>query len=139
MPEFTDHGPAPYVLDIEDATTSNDKFRTTIWTGTRLQATLMSIPPGGDIGLEVHPENDQFLRLEQGKGRCQMGPAEDDLPFDEIVEDDWAIFVPAGTWHNVTNVGDEPMRLYAIYGPPDHEPGTVHDTQEDAENDPHEH
>ncbi|SEA25004.1 Mannose-6-phosphate isomerase, cupin superfamily [Bowdeniella nasicola] len=134
-----DHGKKPYVIDIEKETVGNDLFRKTIWTGAHLQATLMTIPVGGDIGLEVHEENDQFLRLEQGKGRCQMGPSKDDLSFDEEVEDDWAIFVPAGTWHNVTNIGDEPMKLYAIYGPADHEPGTVHKTQEDAENDPHEH
>ena len=77
----TDHGKKPYVLDIEAATIENPNFRTTLWTGEHLQLTLMSIPVGGDIGLEVHPDNDQFLRLEQGKGLVQMGPAEDDLPF----------------------------------------------------------
>lgn len=140
MPEKNvDMGPKPFVLDIEKETVANENFRTTRWTGKHLQMTLMTIPVGGDIGLEVHPENDQFLRLEQGRGRCQMGPSQKDLPFDEEVEDDWAIFVPAGTWHNVTNIGDEPMKLYAIYGPADHEPGTVHHTKEDAEKDPHEH
>ena len=138
MPENTDHGKKPYVINIEKETLANENFRTTIWTGEHLQSTLMTIPVGGDIGLEVHPDNDQFLRLEQGRGRCQMGPAQDDLPFDEQVEDDWAIFVPAGTWHNVTNIGDEPMKLYAIYGPADHLPGTVHPTQKDAEEDPNE-
>lgn len=139
MPESRDKGPKPHVLDIEKATTENTYYRTTIWTGEHLQATLMSIEPGDDIGLEVHPDNDQFLRLEQGKGRCQMGPSEKDLPFDEVVEDDWAVFVPAGTWHNITNIGEEPMRLYAIYGPSHHPHGTVHPTKEDAENDPNEH
>lgn len=139
MADTTDHGKEPYILDIEEATTGNDKFRVTRWTGAHIQMTLMSIPVGGDIGLEVHPKNDQFLRLEAGRGRVEMGPSKDDLKVIGEVEDDWAIFVPAGTWHNVTNTGDVPMRLYAIYGPPDHEPGTVHETQEDAENDPHEH
>jgi mannose-6-phosphate isomerase-like protein (cupin superfamily) len=88
----------------------------------------MSIPPGRGHRPRGPPENDQFLRLEQGRGRCQMGPAEDDLPFDEEVEDDWRSS-SRRTWHNVTNIGGEPMRLYAIYGPPDHEPGTVHDTR----------
>ena len=72
-------------------------------------------------------------------GLVQMGPAEDDLPFREEVEDDWVILVPAGTWHNVTNIGDEDLKVYALYGPPDHLPGTVHATQADAEADPHEH
>lgn len=135
----TDHGKKPYVLDIEAATIENPNFRTTLWTGEHLQLTVMSIPVGGDIGLEVHPDNDQFLRVEQGRGLVQMGPAEDDLPFREEVEDDWVILVPAGTWHNVTNTGDEPMKVYALYGPADHLPGTVHATQADAEADPHEH
>lgn len=135
---MTDHGGEPYTVDIEQTTLDNDTFRTTLWTGEQLQLTVMSIAPGDDIGLEVHHGIDQFLRLEQGRGRCQMGPAEDDLPFDEEVEADWAIMVPAGRWHNVTNIGDEPMKVYAIYGPPDHEPGTVHETHEDARTDPNE-
>lgn len=134
-----DYGPQPHVVDIEKATVENSNYRTTHWTGTDLQVTLMSIPPGGEIGLEVHPDNDQFLRLEQGKGRCQMGPAEDELTFDEPVEDDWAIFVPKGTWHNVTNTGDEDMRLYAIYGPAHHDHGTIHATKSEADEDEHDH
>lgn len=139
MPDVTDHGPEPYVTDIEKATVSNTNFRTTLWTGRHLQLTVMSIPVGGDIGLEVHPDNDQFLRVERGKGRVQMGPEKDALSFDTQVEDDMVILVPAGRWHNVTNVGDEPLKVYALYGPPDHKPGTVHATQQDAMNDPDEH
>lgn len=135
---MTDHGKKPYIVDIEKETLDNDAFRDTLWTGEHLQLTVMRIKPGDDIGLEVHPDNDQFLRIEQGRGRCQMGPAEDDLPFDEEVTDDWVILVPAGTWHNVTNIGDEDLKVYALYGPPDHVPGTVHPTHEDAENDPNE-
>jgi len=131
--DTTDHGPKPHVVDIEDLTVGNANYRTTHWTGSRLQLTLMSIPPGGEIGLEVHPDNDQFLRLEQGEGRCQMGSSRDALTFDEPVSDDWAIFIPAGTWHNVTNTGDEDMRLYAIYAPPHHAHGTVHVTKADAD------
>ena len=93
----------------------------------------MSIPVGDDIGLEAHPETDQFLRLDAGRGRVQMGPAKDQLDFDREVEDGWAILVPAGTWHNVTNIGDEPMRLYAVYAPVHHAPGAVHRTADDAE------
>lgn len=139
MTAGTDHGPHPYVVDIEQATLANETFRTTIWTGRNLQATLMTIAPGADIGLEVHPENDQFLRLEQGRARCRMGPDEETVTFDEEVSADWAVFVPAGTWHNIINIGDEPLRLYALYGPPDHEPGTVHATKRDEELDPNEH
>ncbi|MDO5739034.1 MAG: cupin domain-containing protein [Ornithinimicrobium sp.] len=133
-----DHGKKPYVLDIEKETLGNDNFRRTLWTGEHLQLTLMSIDVGDDIGLEVHEGNDQFLRVESGKGRTQMGPSEDDLPFVRDVEDDDIVMVPAGTWHNVTNTGDEPLKVYVLYGPPDHEPGTVHRTHQDAEKDPNE-
>ena len=135
---MTDHGNEPYIVDIEQTTLDNDTFRTTLWTGEHLQLTVMSIRPGDDIGLEVHPDNDQFLRLEQGRGRCQMGPSKDDLPFDEEVSDDWVILVPAGTWHNITNIGDEDMKVYALYGPADHLPGTIHETHADARRDPNE-
>ncbi|WP_261663874.1 cupin domain-containing protein [Deinococcus sp. Marseille-Q6407] len=128
-----DHGPQPYAVDIEAATLQNSNFRTALWTGQNLQLTVMSIPVGGDVGLEVHPDIDQFLRLESGRGRAQMGDAEDNLTFDQEVEADWAVLVPAGTWHNITNIGDEPMKLYSIYAPPEHPRGTVHPTQADAE------
>lgn len=135
----TDEGPAPTVLDIEDATLSNDTFRTTLWTGSNLQLTVMSVAPGDEIGLEVHPEGDQFLRVEAGRARVVMGPSRDELPFDREVEDDWAILVPAGTWHNVINTGDDPLRVYALYAPPEHAHGTVHLTRADAEADEHHH
>ena len=134
----TDHGGEPFVADIEATTLENENFRTTLWTGKHLQLTVMSIPVGDDIGLEVHEENDQFLRVESGKGRVQMGPKEDDLNFDREVEDDYIVLVPAGTWHNITNIGDEALKVYALYGPPDHVKGTVHVTKEDAEKDPNE-
>ncbi len=135
---MTDHGPDPYVVDIEEATLDNDTFRTTRWTGAHLQLTLMTLAPGEDIGLEMHEDVDQFLRVEQGRGRVQMGPARDDLSFDTEVEDDWVILVPAGSWHNVTNIGDKPLKLYSLYGPPDHAHGTVHQTKTDARQDPNE-
>ena len=133
MAKHTDEGAVPFVIDIEEATLDNENYRTTLWTGTRLQMTVMSIPAGGDIGLEVHPDRDQFLRLEQGRGRVQMGPAEGDLPFDREVEADWVVLVPAGTWHNITNIGDVPMKVYALYGPPEHPQGAVHATKGDAD------
>lgn len=130
-----DIGPKPQSFDLEKATKENPNYRTVAWTGKYLQLTMMSIAPGADIGLEVHPETDQFLRLDAGKGRVQMGPAKDDLTFTQEVGDGWAIFVPAGTWHNVTNVGDEPMQVYTVYAPVHHAPGRVQRTKEDAEAD----
>lgn len=138
MADTQDYGPEPFVVDIEKDTLKNRNFRTTRWTGEHLQLTLMSIPPGGDIGLEVHEGIDQFLRIEAGRGLVQMGASKSNLTFEREVSDDWVILVPAGTWHNVTNTGDEDLKVYALYGPPDHLPGTVHATQEDAENDPNE-
>lgn len=135
----TDHGPRPYAVDIETATVENANYRTTLWTGAHLQVTLMSIPVGGEIGLEAHHDIDQFLRLEKGRGRVQMGPAEDRLDFDKEVEDDWVVLVPAGTWHNITNIGDEPMKIYSIYTPPEHAHGTVHATKADADAADHHH
>lgn len=134
---MTDTG-APAALDIEQATLANKTFRTTLWTAKHLQLTVMSIPPGDDIGLEVHPETDQFLRVEQGRARCQMGVTEEDLSFDQEVSDGWAVLVPAGTWHNITNIGDDDVRVYVLYGPPDHQAGTVHETHQAALLDPNE-
>jgi mannose-6-phosphate isomerase-like protein (cupin superfamily) len=92
----------------------------------------MSIPPGGDIGLEVHPETDQFLRLDAGRGRVEMGTSKDLLTFKKEVSDGWCALVPAGTWHNVTNIGDESMQVYAIYAPAHHQPGKIHESASDA-------
>ncbi|MBP6925076.1 cupin domain-containing protein [Candidatus Saccharibacteria bacterium] len=136
--DFSDRGNQPVVEDIEGMTLENDNFRTTIWTGSKLQVTLMTIQPGDDIGLEIHHGIDQFLRIEEGEGVCKMGPAEDDLTFEAPVKDDDAIFVPADTWHNVENTGQKPLKLYTIYAGPDHVAGTVHPTHEDAKNDPNE-
>lgn len=128
-----DHGPQPYVVNIEELTISNDTFRTAAWTGANMQMTLMAIQPGEDIGLEVHTDHDQFLRVEQGLGLVQMGASEDTLDFEANVEGDDAIFVPAGTWHNVTNTGDAPLKLYSIYAPAEHPYGTVHATKAEAD------
>lgn len=131
--ELNDHGPGPYAVDIEEATVQNETFRTALWTGEQLQLTLMSIPVGGEIGLEAHEGIDQFLRLEKGRGRVQMGPSRDRLDFEQDIEDDWVVLVPAGTWHNITNVGDEPLKVYSIYTPPEHPRGTVQSTKEEAD------
>jgi mannose-6-phosphate isomerase-like protein (cupin superfamily) len=130
-----DPGPQPYSFDLEKATKANTNYRTVAWTGKYLQVTLMSIPVGESIGLEKHPNTDQFLRLDAGRGRCMMGPAEDDLDFQQEVTDGWSILVPAGTWHDVVNTGDEPLRLYVVYAPVHHAPGNIHPTKEDADRD----
>jgi mannose-6-phosphate isomerase-like protein (cupin superfamily) len=128
----TDFGPDPFVVNIEEATTRNNSFRRALWTGRHFQITLMSIGPGEDIGLEIHPHLDQFLRIEQGQGIVRMGKQRNQLNFQRRVADNFAIVVPAGTWHNVINTGREPLKLYSIYAPPQHPFGTIHRTKADA-------
>lgn len=129
---FSDQGGKPFTINIEQAAIRNNNFRTALWTGEHLQVTLMSIDVGGDVGLEVHPNTDQFLRIEQGQGLVQMGQTKNNLTFQRRVGNDDAIMVPAGTWHNLTNTGNIPLKLYSIYAPPEHPFGTVHVTQEEA-------
>ncbi|MGV3163101.1 cupin domain-containing protein [Streptococcus hyovaginalis] len=124
-----DHGNKPFVTNIEEETLANTNYRTALWTGELLQTTLMSIPVGGDIGAEVHDENDQFLRVEQGRGRVIMGESENKITLDTEVGPEFAIFIPKDTYHNVINIGDEDLKLYSIYGPAHHANGTVHETQ----------
>ena len=127
-----DYGSEPFVVNINEATKQNNTYRTALWTGTHLQVTLMSINVGEDIGLEIHPNVDQFLRIEQGQGIVQMGKSKDNLNFKRNAYDDFAIMIPAGTWHNVINTGNIPLKLYSIYAPPNHSFGTVHVTKADA-------
>ena len=127
-----DNGPNPNVINIEAATLNNENYRTTIWTGKNLQSTLMSINKGEDIGLEVHEDHDQFLRVEQGSAKVMMGKSEADLMSWDATDGD-AIFVPAGYWHNVVNSGDDSLKLYSIYAPPQHPHGTIHKTRIEAE------
>jgi len=128
-----DYGPNPYVVNIEKATLQNNYFRTALWTGKYLQVTLMSINPGDDIGLEVHYDHDQFLRIEQGQGMVIMGDDKKNCNLRRRIADDDAIMIPAGTWHNLINTGRTPLKLYSIYAPPEHPYGTVHPTKKDAE------
>lgn len=126
-----DHGGEPYVVDIEEVTKENNVFRRAIWTGKYLQVTLMCINPGEDIGLEIHEDTDQFLRIKSGNGIVKMGKDKDKLEFEKKVNDDYAIVIPAGTWHNVYNTGNKLLKLYSIYAPPHHPKGTVHITKND--------
>ncbi|WP_293983594.1 cupin domain-containing protein [uncultured Clostridium sp.] len=128
-----DYGPDPFVVNINDATEQNNTFRTALWTGNNLQVTLMSINVGDDIGLEVHTTGDQFIRIEEGQGLVKMGDSKDRLNFQRELYEDSTIMIPAGKWHNVINTGNKPLKLYAIYAPPEHPRDTVHETKADAE------
>ncbi len=130
--QLYDYGPEPFVINIEDATEQNQTFRTALWTGEHLQLTLMSIPVGEDIGLEIHPNIDQFIRIEDGEGIIYMGDSSDYFDFQEMVHEDDIIIVPANKWHNLVNTGEVPILLYSIYAPPKHPHGTVQETKADA-------
>jgi len=118
-----------YVDNIERVTVANEDFRRVLYTGHHLQLVLMTLPPGCDIGEEVHDDRDQFFRIEQGEGVIRIDGV------DNRVADDFAVIVPAGARHNVINTGSEPLRLYTIYAPPEHRDGVVHKTKEQAERD----
>ena len=137
--QLTDYGPAPFSVNIEQATKQNTNFRTALWTGNHLQLTLMSINVGEDIGLENHPNVDQFIRIEQGQARVLMGDSPDRMDYQANVEDEYIIIIPAGKWHNIINTGNIPLKLYSIYAPPQHPHGTVHITKADAEAAEHHH
>ena len=130
---FLDYGPKPYVVNIDEATKKNNNYRTAIWTGDHLQLTLMSINVGDDIGLEIHPDIDQFIRIEDGQGLVKMGKSKDNLDFQREVSDGYAFIIPAGTWHDLINTGDKPIKLYSIYAPPKHPHGTVQPTKPKAD------
>jgi mannose-6-phosphate isomerase-like protein (cupin superfamily) len=122
-----------WVADVEKATLVNSNFRAVLFTGEHTQLTVMCLRPGEEIGWEAHPDIDQFLRIEQGSGRAEFGSSEDGVEETYEVGDDWAIIVPAGVWHNVVNIGDEELKLYSLYSPPEHPDGTIHATKADAD------
>jgi mannose-6-phosphate isomerase-like protein (cupin superfamily) len=122
-----------WVDDIERLTVDNDNFRTVVYTGEHTQLTVMRLAAGEEIGWESHHDRDQFLRLEQGRARVDFGSSEDGVDESHEVEDDWAFIVPAGVWHNVVNVGNEDVKLYSLYSPPEHPDGTVHATKAEAD------
>jgi mannose-6-phosphate isomerase-like protein (cupin superfamily) len=121
-----------FVEDIEKLTEENADFRRVLYTGHNLQLVLMAIPPGEEIGEEVHGDRDQFFRIEAGAGEVWI----DDVC--HAVKSDDGIIVPQGAKHNVKATGMEPLKLYTIYGPPEHVDGTVHRTSDEA-NSEHEH
>ena len=128
-----------WVENIEKLTKENTNFRTVIQTGEHSQLTVMSIPPGGEVGWEAHSHLDQFLRLEQGTARLDFGESSDTVDESHEVEDDWGLIVPAGVWHNVVNIGETDLKLYSIYSPPEHADGTVHRTKAEADADEEHH
>ena len=116
-----------FVEEIEELTEENNDFRRVLYTGKHLQLVLMALKPGEEIGEEVHEDHYQFFRIEKGKGEVVIDGTRTKIKRDE------AIIVPAGARHNVINTGDKPLKLYTIYGPPEHRDGVVRATKAEAE------
>ena len=125
MSNVQDYGGQPFVVNMEGAAKGNTNYRTALWTGKYLQVTLMSIPVGESIGVEIHEDTDQFIRIEEGCGMVQFGETRGTLRDVERVDKRSAIMIPAGTWHNIVNCGYVPLKLYSVYAPPHHPFGTV--------------
>ena len=116
-----------FITNIEEMTEKNSDFRRVLYTGHNLQLVLMSLRAGEEIGLETHSDRDQFFRVEAGAGEVWIDGAK------SAVKADDGFIVPAGAQHNLVNTGSEPLRVYTIYGPPEHRDGVVHPTKADAE------
>ncbi len=115
-----------YVTNIEEKTAGNEYFRQVLYTAPHSQLVVMALQPGEDIGMEVHPEHDQFIRVETGNGKAILNGEE------SVLSEGSAVVIPAGTEHNIINSGTTVMKLYTVYTPPEHEDGTVHKTKAEA-------
>jgi mannose-6-phosphate isomerase-like protein (cupin superfamily) len=122
-----------WIGNIERLTLENSTFRTVLYTGEHTQLTVMRLEPGEDIGLERHTDRDQFIRIEEGQARIELGARKERVDEAHDASADWAVVIPAGTWHNVINVGAGELKLYSLYAPPEHPDGAVHRTKADAE------
>jgi mannose-6-phosphate isomerase-like protein (cupin superfamily) len=116
-----------YIDNIEEKTLENENYREVLYTGPKLQLVVMALEPGDEIGEEIHDDHDQFIRFEEGEGEVIL----DGEP--RRVGDGDAVVIPAGTKHNVVNVSsDAKLKLYTLYAPPEHEPGTIHPRKRDS-------
>ena len=115
-----------FIDNIEEKTEQNNFFRQVLYTGKHTQLVVMSLLPGEEIGIEVHPAVDQFFRIEEGQAKVIIDGQEHE------VYEGFAIIVPAGSQHNVINTGNNPLKLYTLYSPPNHPDGTIHRTRAEA-------
>lgn len=120
---------SPFVGSVEELAKDNEDFRRVLYTGPELQLVLMTLPKGGDIGMEVHARVEQAIDVVQGEATAILDGKKHALKAGDTV------VIPPGTEHNIVNAGDEPLRLFTVYSPPNHPPGTVHATKQDAEAD----
>ena len=128
-----DMGNESGIINIRKQVLLNNNFRKTIWTGDFLQVTQMSIPAGGEIGLEIHKDVDQFIKVEYGVASVYMGKTKQDIKFVGNANSNNAILIAAGTLHNIINKQKTPLKLFSIYAPPNHPLGTIHKTKFDSD------
>lgn len=119
---------AGYCVQLEQATLANRYFRQVLYTAPHCQLVLMSLLPKEEIGMEVHPDNDQFIRIEKGQGQAII----DGQTF--LLTDGSAVVIPAGSQHNIINLSEtDALKLYTVYSPAHHPEGTIHQTKAEAE------
>ena len=128
-----DRGKQPSVINLRKETCQNTTVRTSVWTGEHLQITVMSIPVGGEIGLERHEELDQLLYIESGFAKIYMGKTKETIRCLGMVSSGTAVLIPACTWHNLVNVQNIPVKMFSVYAPPQHPFCTVHKTKADTD------
>lgn len=128
-----DRGPQPTVFRLCRLAKENRTFRTAVWTGEHLQVTVMCIPVGGEIGLEMHDTVDQLICVQEGCALLQTGTCRESLTHSQKVPAGCTVMIPACTCHNLVNIGHVPLKLYSVYAPPEHPFGTVHCTKAEAD------
>ena len=128
-----DYGNEPFIANITSISCENPYYRRVLWTGDKLQVAVMSIPVAGEVGLEQHPDNDQFIRIENGCAEVYMGNSAENLNIQKRVNNHFAVMVPAGVWHNIRNIGNTALKFYTVYAPPHHKKGTVDETKSIAD------
>ena len=121
------------VVYLKQAAIYNDYYRRELWTGEHLQITVMSIPVGGEVGAEIHPELDQLLVVERGTAAAFTGESEQSLTFVGLASEGAGVLIPAGTYHNVVNDGNVTLKLLSVYAPPKHPVGTLQRTKAEAD------
>ena len=131
--ESKDRGNRSIVFPLRKETCCNENFRTALWTGEYLQVTVMTIQPGCEVGLEFHDDLDQFFYIESGVASVYMGKAKQCVRFLGKVMPNYAVIVPAETWHNIVNEQSVPLKMFSVYAPPKHPFGTVHRTKMDSD------
>lgn len=125
-----DLGPTPSIINIEKRTEENSNYKKALWTGNNIQLILMSIPIGENTGIETSPNTEQFIKIEEGRALVELGPDINNLSVQKEINSDYALIIPAGTYYKITNINNEPLKLYSIYSPTNYKKGTINITKQ---------